>query len=169
MATEKNLRHLFFILFFIALLPFNCSNVRKIHDEVLTVDTHCDTPMRLVEGNFDIGKRHETGKRGSGKIDLPRMKDGGLDAQFFAVFIGQGKRTPEAHLRVKARADSIIDSIEKMCRDYPQLIELATTPDDAYRIEKLGKIAAYIGMENGYPIGKNLSLVKIPYIVSHKK
>lgn len=57
----------------------------------------------------------------------------------------------------------LLDAIHKMCEDYPHLVELSTTPEDAYRLEKEGKRAAFIGMENGYPIGKDLSLVSLYY------
>jgi membrane dipeptidase len=130
-----------------------------IHNRVLTVDTHSDTPSRLLREDWDIGERHDPSQRGSGKIDLPRMVEGGLDAEFFAAFVGQGERTPEGFSRAKERAMRMLDAIHKMCGDYPQLVELATSPDDAYRLEKEGKRAAFIGMENGYPIGKDLSLV----------
>jgi len=134
-----------------------------IHDRVLTVDTHSDTPMRLLREGWDIGERHDPSQRGSGKIDLPRMAEGGLDAEFFAVFIGQGERTPEGYAKAKGRAMQMLAAIHKMCGDYPHLVELATSPEDAYRIEQEGKRAAFIGMENGYPIGKDLSLVKEYY------
>lgn len=132
----------------------------EIHNRVLTVDTHSDTPSRLLREDWDIGERHDPSQRGSGKIDLPRMVEGGLDAEFFAAFIGQGERTSEGYSRAKERAVQMLDAIRKMCEDYPHLVEMATSPDDAYRLEKEGKRAAYIGMENGYPIGKDLSLVK---------
>lgn len=139
------------------------ARARQIHDNVLTVDTHCDTPMIMVRSEWDIGERHDPSQRGSGKIDLPRMAEGGLDAEFFAAYIGQGPRTPEGYANARKRADLLLDAIHKMCEDYPQLVELATTPEDAYRLEKKGKRAAFIGMENGYPIGKDLSLVKEYY------
>ncbi|MBL7083789.1 MAG: dipeptidase [Candidatus Aminicenantes bacterium] len=137
--------------------------IEKIHDNVLTVDTHSDTPSRLLGGEWKIGERHEPGQRGSGKIDLPRMVEGGLDAEFFAVFIGQGQRTPEGYASARERATRMLDAIHKMCEDYPDMVELATSPEDAYRLERLGKRAAFIGMENGYPIGKDLSLIKKYY------
>ena len=139
------------------------AKAREIHDRVLTVDTHCDTPMVIVRGDWDIGERHESGQRGSGKIDLPRMAEGGLDAEFFAVFVGQGQRTPEGYAIAKERATLLLDAIHKMCKDYPHLVELALTPEDAYRLEREGKRAAFIGMENGYPIGKDISLIKKYY------
>jgi membrane dipeptidase len=135
------------------------AKVVEIHEGVLTVDTHADTPSSMLRSDWDMGERHEPGQRRSGKIDLPRMKEGGLDAEFFAAFVGQGERTPEAYARAKERADLLIDVIHKMCEDHPDLVGLAVAPEDAYRLEKEGKRAAYIGIENGYAIGKDLSLV----------
>ena len=139
------------------------TKVSELHDKVLTVDTHADTPSRLLSEDWKIGERHEsTGRRGS-KIDLPRMAEGGLDAEFFAAFVGQGARTPEGYDAAQERAFQVLDAIHKMCEDYPELVALATTPEDAYRIEKEGKRAAFIGMENGYPIGQDLSLIEKYY------
>ncbi len=154
----------------IGLLLFSCTseqseesllaNAQDIHQRVLTVDTHADTPSRLLRGNWNIGERHDPEERGSGCIDLPRMKEGGLDAEFFAVFVGQGERSPEGYARAKERAEQLLDAIRQMETDHPDLVEIATSPDDAYRLEKEGKIAAFIGMENGYPIGLDLSLIE---------
>ncbi len=137
--------------------PDATARARAIHARVLTVDTHCDTAMRLVSGNWDIGVRHEPGQPASGKIDLPRMAEGGLDAQFFAVFVGQGERTPDGYAKAKERALAGLAALHKMCEEYPRLVGLALVPDDAYRLQKEGKRAAFIGMENGYPIGIDIS------------
>ncbi len=133
---------------------------RAIHDCALTVDAHIDTPSNMLEEGWDIGERHDPRQRRSGKIDLPRMAEGGLDAAFFAVFVGQGERTPEGYAKAKERATAMLDAIHKMAEDYPHLVGIATTPEDAYRLEKEGKRAAFIGMENGYPVGKDLSLLE---------
>jgi membrane dipeptidase len=132
----------------------------EIHERVLTVDTHADTPSRMLREDWDIAERHEPGQRESGNIDIPRMKEGGLDAEFFAVFVGQGLLTSESYTRARERANRLLDVVHKMCQDHPDLVELATTPEDAYRLEKQGKRAAYIGLENGYPIGRDLQFVK---------
>jgi len=129
---------------------------RRIHDRVLTVDTHRDTASRLPAGTWDIGVRHEPGDRAGGRVDLPRMAEGGLDAEFFAVFVGQGERTEQGYIRAKEWALKTLDAIHAMCDKYPDLVGLALTPDDAYRLEKQGLRAAFIGMENGYPVGKSL-------------
>ncbi|MEW5901252.1 MAG: dipeptidase [Acidobacteriota bacterium] len=135
------------------------SRARQVHDRVLTVDTHCDTASRLPGGDWDIGVRHETGRL-SGKIDLPRMAEGGLDAEFFAVFVGQGERTDQGYSQAKDWALKTLDAIHAMCREYPRLVGLALRPEDAYRLEKEGKRAAFIGMENGYPVGRSLANLK---------
>jgi membrane dipeptidase len=127
----------------------------NIHNDFLTVDTHCDTPMNLVESDFDLGVKHD-----KGCVDFPRMKEGGLDAEFFAVFIGQGPRNDTSYNQVHQEALKIFDAIHKNVEKNSSMAELAYSPDDAYRIKKEGKIAAFIGVENGYPIGQDITRVK---------
>jgi len=131
-----------------------------IHDRVLTIDTHCDTPMMILRSDYDMSRHHGQGEDRQGKIDLPRMKEGGLDAEFFAAFVGQGPLTIEGYAKAKERAFQLIDAIHGMCADFPDLVGLATTPDDASRLEKEGRRAAFIGLENGYPIGEDLDLIQ---------
>jgi membrane dipeptidase len=82
-----------------------------------------------------------------------------LDAAFFAVYYGQEERTPEGYARAKEQALLYLEALHKMDEDYSELVELAVSPEDAYRLEKEGKRAVFIGMENGYQIGKDLSLL----------
>jgi membrane dipeptidase len=131
----------------------------NIHRRVLTVDTHCDTPFMLLEKGWDIGKYHQPGLPGSGCQDLPRMKAGGLDATFFAVYVAQGPRTPEGHAKAKSKAIAILDAMDAMFARYPGLCGLALTAQDARRLEKEGRRAIFIGMENGYPLGRDLALL----------
>ena len=130
----------------------------RIHKEYLTVDTHCDTPMRLMESGFDLGEKHD-----QGCVDFPRMKEGGLDAEFFAVYTGQGPRNDSTYDKVYEQALSIFDAIHKNLEKNSSLAEIALSPEDAYRIKKEGKIAAFIGVENGYPIGNDITRVKKLY------
>ncbi len=136
---------------------------QAIHDRILSVDTHCDTAFNLSRPDWMIGDRHEPGPRGSGKIDLPRMREGRLDAEFFAAFVGQGPRTPEGFEKARGRALQVIDAVWKMGEDYPSMIGVGLMPDDAYRMKKEGRLTAFLGMENGYPIGLDLSLVESFY------
>lgn len=130
----------------------------RIHSSILTVDTHCDTPMSFAEGNFDLGARHE-----EGCVDFPRMKEGGLHSEFFAVFIGQGPRNDSAFDAVHQEALRIFSSIHDNVGKNSSVAELAYTSDDALRLKRAGKIAAFIGLENGYPMGTRLSRVKEYY------
>ena len=133
------------------------------HDQALTVDTHCDTPMKLLEKGWDIGRYHRPGQPGSGCQDLIRMKEGGLDASFFAVFVAQGPRTDEGNAQAREKAVAILDAIDAMFKKYPELCGLAVAPADARRLEKQGKRAIFIGMENGYPLGHDPALIDYFY------
>jgi membrane dipeptidase len=130
----------------------------KIHASILTVDTHCDTPMEFSDPAFDLGKRHD-----EGCVDFPRMIEGGLHAEFFAVFTAQGPRNDSAFSKAHLQALDILNKIHKNVTKNSSMAEIATTPDDAYRLKKAGKIAAFIGIENGYPVGKDLARIKLYY------
>jgi len=131
----------------------------RIHKNILTLDSHCDTPLNILHDNLDMGIAHDA-KLVDSKIDFPRMKTGGLDASFFAVFLGQGKRDDESNQQAKVKALEIFNAIFNSVKKYPELAEIAYNPDDAYRIQKLGKRAIYIGIENGYAIGKDLKNIE---------
>lgn len=130
----------------------------RIHNSILTVDTHCDTPMDFSDPEFDMGIRHE-----EGCVDFPRMKEGGLHSEFFAVFTGQGPRDDSTYAKVHKDAVYIFNAIHENVKKNSAQAELAYSVDDAYRIKKSGKIAAFIGMENGYPVGLDISNVKSFY------
>ncbi|MEM9984233.1 MAG: membrane dipeptidase, partial [Bacteroidota bacterium] len=131
-----------------------------IHERVLTVDTHADTPLRMIQPDFDMSERHDPNESGS-KVDYPRMKEGGLDAIFFAAFVAQDIRDDEGHGRAKNLCLQMIDSIVTSTERNPDLVGLALNPDDAYALEDAGKRAIYIGIENGYPIGNDLANVEL--------
>ena len=135
---------------------------KAIHEKVLTVDSHADTPMWMTREGFDIGKDNSESSKGS-KVDLARMEEGGLDACFFAVFVGQGNRDEEGNMKARKRAITMFDTIHNAISRYPELAEVALTSMDASRLEKQGKRAIFIGMENGYPIGNDLSLLEDYY------
>lgn len=131
--------------------------VMKIHDKAITVDTHCDTPMALLEDEFDVSVRNKPPKS---RVDFPRMKEGGLDAMFFAAFTGQRERTSENTQAAYDMANRMIDKTYEVCEKNPDLAEVATEPGDVIRIASEGRRAIYIGMENGFPIGTELSRVE---------
>ena len=128
---------------------------RGIHDRVLTLDTHVDIPSNYATEEVDPGIR------GDFKVDLPKMEEGGLNAAFFIVYVGQTARTPENYEKAKQDAMTKFNAIHRMADDmYPDRIEFAYTADDVVRIHESGKLVATIGIENGYVIGKDLSLLE---------
>ncbi|MEO0331110.1 MAG: dipeptidase, partial [Bacteroidota bacterium] len=129
-----------------------------IHERVLTLDTHADTPLRMIEPGFNMAERHDPRETGS-KVDYPRMIEGGLDAIFFAAFVAQDIRDDGGNTRAKALCLQMIDSIVTSTEKNSDIVGLALDPDDAYALEKAGKRAIYIGIENGYPIGQDISNV----------
>jgi membrane dipeptidase len=135
-----------------------------IHKKVLTVDTHVDTPLLVYyrEG-FDLGDRHDKDESPPTKVDFPRMKEGGLDAVFFAIFVGQGARTTEGNENAKQQFMDIYNTIYEHLQKNRNLTEIAYTSEDAYRIEKEEKRAIFFAIENGYPVGNDLSLVETYY------
>lgn len=139
------------------------AQAKEIHRRILTIDSHCDTPMMMLRPGWDVGQRHEPGQKESGKIDLPRMKEGGLDALFFAIYVGQGPLTEEGYAKARERAQQLIQAVHQMVKDYSEVIGLALTPEDAYRLKREGKLIAFMGMENGYPVDRNLSLLEDYY------
>jgi membrane dipeptidase len=130
----------------------------RIHASILTVDTHCDTPMEFSDPDFDLGVRSS-----DGCVDFPKMNEGGLHAEFFAVFTAQGPRNDTAFNSVHQKALDVLRAIRKNVEKNFSLAEIATTPEDAYRLKREGKIAAFIGMENGYPVGKDISRIRQYY------
>ena len=134
----------------------------SIHKKVLTLDTHADTPLRMIEPGFRMSDRHDPNETGS-KVDYPRMIEGGLDAIFFAAFVAQDIRNDKGNFRAKNLCVQMIDSILSSIQQNSDVVGLALNPEDAYSLEKEGKRAIYIGIENGYPIGEDLSNIETYY------
>ena len=131
------------------------ARARAIHDRVLTIDTHDDIPLDFATEAADPGVRGER------QVDLPKMEEGGLDAAFFVVYVGQTARTPENEAQAKTDAMTKFEAIHRMAEDmYPDRIEIAYTADDFERIAAGGRSIAAIGIENGYVIGRDLSLME---------
>ncbi|MFW6331493.1 MAG: membrane dipeptidase [Gemmatimonadota bacterium] len=98
------------------------------------------------------------------QADVPKLEEGGVDATFFVVYVGQGERTPEGYADARQTALDRFDAIHRMAETLcPDRIELAYTVDDVHRIEASGKLVAVIGLENGYMIGRDLSLLERYY------
>ena len=128
----------------------------KIHSRIISIDSHNDTPLFLMRDGFDFSSKNDVKVNGS-RVDIPRMTEGFLDGAFFAAFVSQGPLTPEGNARAMEKITRIIDTIRSVVHRNPEKIELALSPADAARIKKSGKHIAFIGIENGYALGTNLS------------
>ncbi|MCE2612134.1 dipeptidase [Flavobacteriaceae bacterium D16] len=154
----------YFILFFISLSLFSCAEskkddlsleerARKIHKEVITIDTHDDINVRNFTDSINYTQNLDT------QVNLPKMQEGGLDVAWFIVYTGQDSLTPAGYAKASENAMSKFDAIHRLCEDIaPEQIELALNSEDVRRIWKSGKKAAMIGVENAYPIGEDLTL-----------
>jgi len=134
----------------------------KIHAKALVIDTHADVPINMMKDSFDVAVEHSYEKDGT-QIDFPRMKKGGMDGMFFAVYLGQGKRTPEANAEAKKKALAIFDKIHEAVKLHPDVAGIATTSKDAYKLKKEGKRAVFFGMENGWPVDNDIKNLKMYY------
>src|SRR5579871_6182013 len=76
--------------------PAHAANARAIHERLLTLDTHLDTPMNFARPGWDMMDQHSV-QSDMSQVDYPRMVQGGLDGGFFAIFIPQGPRTPDGY------------------------------------------------------------------------
>ncbi|OGF66425.1 MAG: hypothetical protein A2Y62_15905 [Candidatus Fischerbacteria bacterium RBG_13_37_8] len=126
----------------------------EIHQHALVIDTHCDTPMIMMNENIDIGKRND-----KGDFDLIRMKEGGVDAIFFAVFVSNDMDEKQP----SKIALETIDEIYRQVGAYPELTEIAYSTQDIKKLHKTAKRAILIGMENGGPVEGSLPLLRIFY------
>ena len=131
------------------------ARARAIHERVLTIDTHDDIPLDFATVEVDPGVR------GARQVDLPKMEEGGLDAAFFVVYVGQTARTPENEAQAKTDAMTKFEAIRRMAQQmYPDRIAIAYAADDFERIAASGRSVAAIGIENGWVIGRDLSLMQ---------
>jgi membrane dipeptidase len=135
------------------------ARARAVHDRVLTLDTHVD----IDPGNFQVGTLNYA-QRLNTQVDLDKMEQGGLDAIFFSIYVGQGALDSAGYARAWAVDTAKLNAIHRLAEEIaPSRIAIAYTADDARRIAASGKKVALMGVENGYGIGTDLSRVKYLY------
>jgi len=120
----------------------------RLHREALVADLHSDTALRMVESGFDFSQRDS-----SGHMDLPRLKEGGVDLQVFACWVDTN--TPIEKCR--ATVDQLLDSLDAQIGRNPDKIAICKTASEAERIIGDGKIAAFLAIENGVAIENDLT------------
>src|SRR5438477_8077047 len=125
---------------------------KKLHFSSILVDTHDDTTQLLLDPKFDLGQRHS-----KGSIDIPRMRDGGLGAIFFSIWL-PSKITGAPAVQ---KALDQIDAVREQVRNHPKDLTLATTAGQIREAHKDGKIAALLGVEGGHMIANNLGILRM--------
>ena len=133
-----------------------------LHARLLTLDTHLDTPANLERGGWDIMRAHpEEGP--FSQVDVPRMRSGGLDGGFWVIFTPQGALTPAGYAASRDTALGRAVKIREMVAGNKATFELASRAEDAARIAAAGRISVYQSIENSYPLGEDISLLKTFY------
>ena len=130
------------------------AEAKRIHSRIITLDSHCDTPMFFSEGFTADMFAKRTDKV---LVDLPKMREGFLDASIMVAYLKQGERDAESLLAATAKADRILTQIEEMVAANCTAVDIAYTPADIARLKRAGKKAIMLGIENGYAIGKDIS------------
>jgi len=138
------------------------ADARAIHERLLTLDTHLDTPSNFRRPGWDMMDRHEVIDNFS-FVDYPRMREGGLDGGFFVIFTPQGPRDAEGIAAARNAALIRATQIREMVSRNHLNFELSFGADDAARINAAGKRIVFQSIENAYPLGTDLSLLKTFY------
>lgn len=125
---------------------------RKLHFSSIVLDTHDDTTQRLMSGKFDIATRNS-----DGSIDIPRMREGGMNAIFFSIWIDGRIMGPPAVQKALDQIDAVHEMVRKNSKD----MVFCRTADEVRRARKDGKIAVLMGVEGGHMIGNDVRVVRI--------
>lgn len=141
-----------------AATPAVSPSALAIHQRLIALDTHLDTPASFARQGWDFGEAHSIASDFA-QVDLPRMKAGGLDGGFFAIYTPQGPRTPAGNAAARDAALLRATAIHEMAARLHDRVELAFTASDAARIAARGKTIVYQSIENAYPLEGDLTLL----------
>lgn len=126
---------------------------KELHQRIVTLDSHTDTPM-IFPGHFNIGEKQ------GGKVNLPFMEEGRIDAAFMVAYIPQGERDEASLAKATAYAEERLKEVIRQEQLNPTRMGIARTPDDLLRLKQIGKKAIFLGIENGYALGKEVNNVR---------
>lgn len=130
------------------------ADARRLHSRILTLDTHCDTPMK-----FDQQVRFDC-RDSRILVDLHKMAEGRLDATIMVAYLRQLERDKAGLDAAFAKADRLLTEIETMVAQNTKDVAIAYTPDDLYCLKREGKHALMLGIENGYALGDDANRVE---------
>lgn len=135
---------------------------QRIHRDAIVLDTHLDTPANFGRPGWSILDNHAALGAFS-QVDLPRMREGGLDGGFWVVYTPQGARDIDGNRAARDHGLQRLVQIREMLAAHPEQFELALTSGDARRIEKSGKRVVFISMENAAPLAADPSMLSAWY------
>ena len=127
---------------------------KEIHSRILSVDTHTDTPLWFTRGAFSLGWRK------SNQVSIQKMEEGYLDSQFLAAFLAQKELDAESSQKAVEKCQKMLEGIFADVEKYKDYCGIALTEEDALRLKAEGKKAFFLGIENGYGIGKDIKNIK---------
>jgi len=127
-----------------------------VHERVLALDAHLDTPVHFNRSEWSLADR-QTFASHLTHVDIPRMREGGLDGGFFVVYTSQGPVSAEGYAAAARHAESRLVSVERVLREQREAMTLATRAEDAARIAATGRRISYISIENSYPLGESVA------------
>ncbi len=132
---------------------------RLIHEQMLVLDTHLDTPEFFEHPGWRFDRSHPW-RFDKSQLDRPRMEAGGLDGGFFVIYTSQGELTPAGYAKARDGALTRAMWIQRVVAANPDKLAFATTAADADRLHKAGKRIVYQSIENSYPLGEDLGLLQ---------
>src|SRR5882757_4138644 len=145
-----------------ALAALPAAAAPSLHQRLICLDTHLDTPASLARPGWDMMQRHNRADDFT-QVDYPRMVEGGLDGGFFAIYTPQGPLTPAGMMAARDAALLRAAEIREMVAAHPHQFELAFVAEDAARIAAKGKRIVYQSIENSYPLGDDITLLRSFY------
>ena len=131
---------------------------RLLHERILTLDSHLDTPSFFERQGWDFDRWHDFDWDGS-QVDIPRMEVGGLDGGFFVIYTPQGELNQAGYAKARESALLRAAAIQRVVAANEDKLGFATTADDATRLHREGKRIVYQSIENSYPLGTDVSLL----------
>jgi len=124
----------------------------KVHFSSIVLDTHDDTTQRFLSKNFDLSKRYP-----DGHVDIPRMREGGMNAIFFSIWIDGHIMGPPAVQKALDQIDLVHENVRRNSKD----MVFCRTAEDVRRAHTQGKIAALMGVEGGHMIGNDIHVLRV--------
>jgi microsomal dipeptidase-like Zn-dependent dipeptidase/gamma-glutamyl-gamma-aminobutyrate hydrolase PuuD len=133
---------------------------RELHTKIVTLDSHCDSPMILAPQQVDWAEAFSR-RNPDLLVDLQKMDEGHLDGTIMVAYLAQGARDEEGLKAATAKANDILSKMENMAARCADRVAIARCPDDLRRLKLEGRHGIMLGIENGYAIGKDIKNIEI--------